>query len=156
MKTLLKTSALLCVVASLVNANVSISSASYQEQTKMMENGEKMTSWVKASKVIPGTVIRYVNALENSANETANQLVVSNPIPENMEYLANSATCQTGCSLDYSVDGGKSYDKAENLYVGFAEERHLARASEYTNIRWTIDSLLATSQSAVEYKARLK
>jgi uncharacterized repeat protein (TIGR01451 family) len=156
MKTLLKTSALLCVVASLVNANVSISSASYQEETKVMKNGEKVSSWVKASKVVPGTVIRYVNALENSGTQSASQLVVNNPVPQNMEYVANSASCQSGCSLSYSVDGGKSYSQPEKLYVGVGQERHVAQASEYTNIRWTLDSLEATSQSAVEYKARLK
>lgn len=156
MKTLLKTSALLCVVASLVNANVSISSASYQEEIKVMESGEKTTEWVKATKVVPGTLIRYVNALENLGNQKAEKLVVKNPIPKNMVYVSNSASCQTACALAYSVDGGKSYKKAENLYVGTGEKRHLAEASEYTDIKWVLDALAATSQSSVEYQARLK
>ena len=156
MKTLLKTSALLCVVASLVNANVTISSASYQEEMKVMESGKKTTTWVKATKVVPGTLIRYVNALDNLGKQKAEKLVVKNPIPENMEYVASSASCQTACSLSYSVDGGKSYKQAEDLYVGTGEERHLAQASEYTDIKWVLDSLAATSQSSVEYKARLK
>jgi hypothetical protein len=73
-----------------------------------------------------------------------------------MVYVSNSASCETGCALAYSVDGGKSYKKAEKLYVGVGQERHIAQASEYTNIKWTIDSLSATSESFVEYKARLK
>ncbi len=156
MKTLLKTSALLCVLASLANASVSISSASYQEEVKVMESGERTTTWVKATKVVPGTLIRYVNALDNVGDKKAEKLVVKNAIPEHMEYVASSASCQTDCSLSYSVDGGKSYKNAEELYVGTGEKRHLAEASEYTDIRWVLDVLDATSQSSVEYKARLK
>ena len=156
MKTLLKTSALLCVFASLVNANVSISSASYQEEVKVMESGKKTTEWIKATKVVPGTIIRYVNALDNLGDKKAEKLVVKNTIPKHMVYVSNSASCKTDCSVSYSVDGGESYNKAENLYVGVGEKRHLAQASEYTDIRWVLDVLAPISQSSVEYKARLK
>ena len=153
MKKLVMTSALLLTM---VQANVSINSASFQEQTKVTQSGEKVKEWVKASKVVPGTVIRYVNSLENAGEKSATKLVVNNPVPENMEYVANSAACASGCSLSYSVDGGENYGQPESLYLGVGEERHLAKASEYTNIRWVVDSLAASSQSSVEYKARLK
>lgn len=153
MKKLLMTSALLLTM---VQANVSINSASFQEQTKITANGEKVKEWVKASKVVPGTVIRYVNSLENSGEKSATKLVVNNPVPENMEYVANSASCASECVLSYSVDGGENYAQPEELYVGVGKERHLAKASEYTDIRWVVDSLGATAQSSVEYKARLK
>jgi hypothetical protein len=81
---------------------------------------------------------------------------VNNPVPENMEYVANSAVCASDCSLSYSVDGGKNYGQSESLYMGVGEKRHLAKASEYTHIRWVLNSLGATSESSVEYKARLK
>ena len=139
-----------------LQANVSISSASYQKQTKINEAGEKVTTWVKAQKVVPGTTIRYVNSLENSGNEEATKLVVNNPIPENMEYVANTASCQAGCEISYSVDGGVTFNQPSELFVGVNQERHIAKASEYTNIRWIVDSLTATSQSSVEYQARLK
>jgi len=139
-----------------LQAKVTISSSSYQEQVKVTEDGQQVREWVDASKVIPGTVIRYVNSLENSGTQLATKLVVNNPIPENMEYLANTASCQSICSISYSVDGGKTFKEASDLFVGIGEERHVAQASEYTNIKWVLDSLSATSQSAVEYKARLK
>lgn len=156
MKKLLATSALLLTMVSMAQANVSINSASFQEASKITASGEKVTEWVKASKVVPGTVIRYVNSLENAGAKDATKLIVNNPVPENMEYVANSANCQSGCSMTYSVDGGVTYNTPESLYVGVGEERHLAKASEYTNIRWVVDSLSAASQSSVEYKARLK
>jgi len=153
MKKLIMTSALLLTM---VQANVSINSASYQEVTKITASGEKVKEWVRASKVVPGTVIRYVNSLENSGDKAATKLVVNNPVPENMEYVANSASCAGTCLISYSVDGGEHYGQAETLYVGVGQERHLAKASEYTNIRWVLESLEARSQSSVEYKARLK
>jgi len=156
MKIFLKASSLLFVVASLAQANVSINSTSYQEITKITPTGEKSKEWVKAEKIVPGTVVRYVNRLENSGVETATKLLIKNPIPKNMEYVADSAACQGSCTLSYSVDGGESFKNPSELYVGEGENRHVAKASEYTDIRWVIDSLVANSQSFVEYKARLK
>jgi uncharacterized repeat protein (TIGR01451 family) len=156
MKNLVKTSIVLLAMMSMAQANVSINSASFQEHTKVLPGGKKVKEWVKASKVVPGTVIRYLNTLTNSGDKKATKLVVNNPIPENMEYIANSASCQGSCTISYSVDGGKTYKQPEELFVGVGEERHQAQASEYTDIRWVVDALAATSQSAVEYKARLK
>ena len=153
MKKLLTTSALLL---SMVQASVNIHSTSYQEEAKITPTGEKTKEWVKASKVVPGTVVRYVNSLENAGTKSARKLVVKNPIPKSMEYVENSASCQNGCTMTYSVDGGKNYNNAEALYVGVGENRRLAKASEYTDIQWIVDSLLANTQSTVEYKARLK
>jgi uncharacterized repeat protein (TIGR01451 family) len=156
MKNFVKTSAIVLAMMSMAQANVSISSTSLQEQIKVSPSGEKVKEWIKASKVVPGTVIRYVNTIENSGDKPARKLVVNNPIPENMEYVANTATCEGTCIITYSVDGGKSFKKPEELFLGVGEERHMAKATEYTDIRWVVDTLATTSQSTVEYKARLK
>lgn len=156
MKFFLKASTLLFVVVSMAQANVTLNTASFQEQTKVTVTGEKVKEWVKASKVIPGTVVRYVNTLENQGDDVATKLVIKNPIPKNMEYVANSASCASECTLSYSVDGGKSYKQPSELYVGEGEKRHLAKASDYTDIKWVVSSLSATAQSSVEYQARLK
>jgi len=156
MKFILKASLLLFTVVNLAQANVSISSTSLQEVTKVTPSGEKIKEWAKTEKVVPGTVVRYVNTLKNSGATTATKLLVKNPIPNNMEYVAGSAACQGSCSLSYSIDGGQSFKSPSELYVGVGENRHLAKASEYTDIRWIIDALAANSQSFVDYKARLK
>jgi len=137
-------------------AEVSISSTSYQEVVKVNSSGEKVKEWIPTAKVVPGTIVRYVNTLNNSGEEKATKLVVNNPIPENMEYVANSATCQSECSIRYSVDGGKTFQEPSELFVGEDQERHLAQAKEYTNIRWVLTALDAHSTSSVAYKAKLK
>ena len=156
MRKLLTTSALLLSMVSMASANVSIASTSYQKMTKVLESGEKVEEWARASKVVPGTLIRYVNSLENAGNKVATKLVVNNPIPENMEYVADTASCQDDCTVTYSIDGGKSFKKASELFLGEGENRHQARPSEYTDIRWVVEKLDASSQSSVEYRARLK
>lgn len=156
MDILLRTGVLAVSLMGMVYANVSISADSYQEKRKLTEDGRYVQEWVKAEKVIPGTVIRYVNSLKNSGKEVAEKLVIDNPIPKNMIYVGNSASCQSQCSLFYSVDGGKSYKKPEELFVGSGEARHIAKASEYTDIRWVVDRLATVSESTVEFKALLK
>ena len=138
-----------------LNANVTINSTSYQEEVTTSETGEKVKSWVKTHKVVPGSVVRYVNTLENSGTQPATSLVVNNPIPEHMEYVAGTASCQSGCLITYSVDGGQTFKQASELFIE-GEERHLAKASEYTDIRWVVEKLPSMAQSNVEYQARLK
>ena len=156
MKIFLKASALIFAVVGMAQANVSISSASFQELTKVTLSGEKVKEWVKSEKIVPGTMVRYVNTLENEGTQVATKLLIKNPIPKDMEYVANSAACQGTCTLSFSIDGGESFKNPTELYVGLGEERHLAKASEYTDIRWVVDTLASNSQSFVEYKARLK
>lgn len=156
MRKILKISLVILSLTAMTYANVSITASSYQEQTVVSQDGEKSSEWVSAKKVVPGTVIKYVNSLNNSENKLATKLVVTNLVPDNMEYVADSASCQTGCVLSYSVDGGKSYRQPSELFVGAGEKRHMANAREYTNIKWVIEQLKAKSQSNVEYKARLK
>ena len=155
MKKLLVT-AILFGMVTLAQAGVSIYSASFQEQVKVNEKGEKVKEWVKASRVVPGTIIRYINTLNNNGKVSVSKLVVNNPVPQNMEYVANSASCQDECSISYSVDGGKTFKEPMELFLGVGQNRHLAKASEYTNIRWVVRRLDAKMQSSVEYKARLK
>ena len=156
MKKMLTKSVLFLGLSIMAQAEVNIHSASYQQQVEVSASGEKVEKWVKATKVVPGSIIRYVNVLNNSGSIKATKLVINNPIPKNMEYVLESASCETTCSLSYSVDGGKTYNKEENLYVGQGEERHLAKASEYTDVRWVLENLSANSKSNVEYQARLK
>ncbi len=149
-------STLLFAVVTMAQAEVTINSTSLQEVAKVMPTGEKTKAWVKAEKIVPDTVVKYVNTLTNSGTEVATHLVVKNPIPKNMEYVANSASCQSGCKITYSVDGGASFQEASELFLGVGEARHLAKASEYTDIQWVVATLNGNAQSSVEYKARLK
>lgn len=156
MNKILKISTLCLCMATMLQANVSISSNSFQEKVHLGENGQKTKAWVKADKIVPGTVIKYVNSLVNSGDKKASHLVVKNPIPKNMQYVANTAQCETTCKITYSVDHGATFHVAGALYVTEESGKRLAKASEYTDIMWVVDTLDAKTKSFVEYKAQLK
>jgi len=94
MKVLVKTAFLAVSLIGMAEANVSISASSYQEKTQLSEDGQKVKAWVKAEKVVPGTVIRYVNALNNSGNKLATKLVVDDTISKNKDEVGECASCQ--------------------------------------------------------------
>ena len=134
-----------------LHAKVSITSFSYQKVKK-----NKRIKWVKASKVIPGTVLLYQNSLLNEDKVTAKKLVIVNAIPEQMRYIKGSAKCKKRCNVTFSVDGGKTFHKSKKLFVGKGKKRHRAKVSEYTTIRWVVNELKGGKKTFVQYKARLK
>jgi len=136
-----------------VHAEVSITSQSYQKVLK-----KKKEKWLKASKVVPGAVVKYVNTLKNSGKGTAENLSIINAIPKHMLYVKGSAKCKKKCTITYSVDGGKTFNKPKKLFVKDKKTRksRRAKAKEYTAIRWVVTKLKGKKKTTVEYKARLK
>lgn len=139
------------VMAIAAQAEVTITSQSYQKVVK-----KKKAKWVKATKVVPGSVILYMNTLKNKGTQTAKKLTVVNAIPEHMQYVKGTAKCKTACRVTYSVDGGKTFNKPKKLFVGKGKKRHQAKASEYTTIMWVVNTLKGGKKTSVRYKARLK
>jgi len=143
----------LSVMALNVQADVTIKSQSYQKVIK-----KKKAKWVKAAKVVPGSVVLYVNTLKNKGKETAQNLTVVNAIPEHMDYLKSTAKCKSKCDITYSVDGGKTFNKAKKLFVKDKKTKKMrrAKASEYTTIKWVVGKLKGGKKTTVQYKAKLQ
>lgn len=150
-KLLISLSIAMSVMTIASQAEVTINSQSYQKVIK-----KKKAKWVKATKVIPGSVILYMNRLKNKGTQTAEKLTVVNAIPEHMQYIKGTAKCKSDCLVTYSVDGGKTFDKPKKLFVGKGKKRHRAKASEYTTIMWVVKKLKGGKKTTVQYKARLK
>jgi len=138
------------VFSSIVYADVSIKSKSLQEKTI-----NKQTTWVKAAKVIPGTKIRYVNTISNNGNATAQNLVITNPVPKHMLYVGESAKCSGVCTITYSIDG-KVFDVPAKLFVTENGKKRVAKAIEYKAIRWVVQTLGAKQSSSVQFDATLE
>ncbi len=136
-----------------VQAEVSIGSQSYQKVVK-----KKKAKWVKATKVIPGSVVLYINTISNKGTQKAENLVIVNHIPKHMDYLNGTARCKSKCDVSYSVDGGKTFAKPNKLYVKdkkTKKKRH-AKAKEYTSIKWIVSKLKGGKKTSVQYRARLQ
>ena len=134
-------------------AQVIIKSQSFQKIIK-----KKKTKWVKATKVIPGSVVLYVNTLKNKGKEKAKNLMVINNIPAHMNYVKGTAKCKSKCSVTYSVDGGKTFNKPKKLFVKDKKTKKVrrAKAKEYTTIKWVVAKLKGSKKTTVQYQARLQ
>ena len=118
--------------------------------------GQSKTTWQELSskrvKVVPTEVIRYTLSGENVSDRAVNNLVVTQPIPNQTKYVLSSATVAQngGAEITYSIDGAKTFVKKPVIKVtlpnGTVEERP-APAEAYTHIRWnfgdTVDSGVA-------------
>ena len=131
---------------------VEVTLKSYQKARK---NGKIV--WVKAKKVIPGTVVRYVNTIKNNEQETIRNLVLKNHIPKHMRYISGSSKCKTPCTTYFSIDDGKHFALPEKLIVKDKKTGKVRKAkpSEYTTIQWVIDALEPGKKTRVSFKAKL-
>ena len=68
--------------------------------------------------MIPGDEVRYTITFENDGpnRSDAGTVVITNPVPENTQYIADSAF-GSGTTIQFSVDGGKTFHPANELTV---------------------------------------
>lgn len=154
MKKMIKFLILSGLAATALQAQVGIKSESLQ---LVLEDDKKV--WKQATKVIPGTVIRYINTVTNDDKEVATNLVVVNNVSEYMEYQSDSATCGSNqCEITYAVDIKEGYKTPGELYITDPKTKltRLAKASEYRSIRWVIKKLDKNAVVKVQYESKLK
>lgn len=150
---------LLCVTTILQaeEGKVTLTSKSLKESIVIDKNGNKIIKLIDTKKVLPGDTVFYENSVDNGKAEPVKNMVLNNPIPKEMAYLTDSAKCEKPCTILYSVDNGKVFDKPENLKIKTEKGVHIARADEYTNVRWILNQPLAPNQKvSVSYKAKLR
>lgn len=121
------------------------------------EKGEKEIQRVEASKVVPGDTVIYTIFYTVIGNETVNDIVINNPIPEHMIYKGGTALGENA-SITFSIDNGKVFDSPENLKVKDEEDKErVAMASEYTHIRWALTQAVEPGETGqVSYRAQLE
>jgi len=119
--------------------------------------GLEETKRVPAAKVPPGVAVIYTLHADNKGSKPATDVVVTDPIPEHMDYVDGSATSD-GTKLTFSADGGKTWAAKDKLVIkekGGATRA--AAANEITHIRWQFEKPIAPGESrAVEFRARVE
>jgi uncharacterized repeat protein (TIGR01451 family) len=126
-------------------------------ESKSVDGGRESVKLVPADRVVPGDRVLYTLEVRNAGAAALNAPVVIHPIPEHMRYVVDSAV-GPGAEVSYSVDGGKSFDRAEALNVRGADgQQRAATAADYTHIRWRLkNSLKANSVAFVRFRALVK
>ncbi len=141
------------LITTAVQAQVDIKSQSLQ-----MEKTEKGVKWVKATTVVPGTVIRYVYDISNDDKDIAENVEFVNHISKHMEMQENTMSCTGNCDITYSVDIKEGYKKPSNLYVidTQTKKRRAAMAKDYVSIKVIIKTLGKNKTKTIHYESKLK
>src|ERR1700736_4071976 len=119
--------------------------------------GRELVKLIPADRVVPGDRVIYTLEVRNTGATALETPIVTHPVPEHMRYVADSAV-GPGAEVSYSVDGGHSFEHAENLSVPGGDGRpRPAVAADYTDIRWQLkNSLKANSVAFVRFRALVK
>ena len=151
---------ILFILAAFTNqalAQIEVKTVAEIEVTETDKQGKKTVKRTAPTTVVPGTEVIYTITAKNTGAEAADNIMVTNPVPEHTVYIDGSAF-GAGTNITFSVDGGKSFDQAKKLTVKDAKgEARPAKAADYTHVRWTFQFSLQPGQEApVWYRTRVK
>lgn len=122
------------------------------------EFGTEVAKRVAADKanVVPGDTVIYTIIYTNYGNKPATDIVINNPVPEQMIYVDKSAE-GAGTRIDFSVDRGKSFAPLEKLKLrDSAGKERPAIAGDVSNIRWTLEKPLKPGGTGrVSFRAKV-
>lgn len=161
MKNLIKTTLLATAVFMNAQAyaqeqgHLNVTTTVQKEQVTLTDNGEREVQLVEATSVVPGDNVIYTITFRNVSEEPAENVVITNPVPDNLTYIDGSAF-GPGTVIEFSVDGGQTYGAADELKVPNNGGVRAARAEDFTHLRWVLQNdLAAGSQAFASFRAVL-
>jgi hypothetical protein len=110
-----------------------------------------------ADRVVPGDELIYTVEIRSTTPVSQPPPTIDYPIPEHMRYVPDSAV-GAGAAVSYSIDGGRSFARAEELFVmGKDGQKRPATAEDYTHIRWQLKHILkGNSVAFARFRAIVK
>lgn len=135
---------------------IAIETTAEIEQTYLDERGEMAIRLTPIRKVAPGDQVVWTITAKNVCDRPAENIVIANPVPEHMTYVAGSAM-GVGATITYSLDQQEFKDAAELTVSEAGGAVRTARPDEYRAIRWSYASPFAPGATAfVRYRAVVK
>lgn len=126
-----------------------------KEEVFVNDAGETERRLVPADTVVPGESVVYTITFTNISDEAAENVIITNPISENLSYVDGSAF-GAGMVIQFSVDGGQSFGEPDELTVASNGDQRPARAEDFTHVRWIMQNELnAGDQGMASFRARL-
>jgi uncharacterized repeat protein (TIGR01451 family) len=140
-----------------VPANPIAIKAVAEVEVRTLEKGHETSKLVPADRVVPGDRLFYTLQVLNTDAAPVAAPTVTYPVPEHMEYVADSAI-GPGAEVSFSVDAGRSFDSPEKLKVRTPEgSLRPAVAADYTHIRWQLKkNLKGHAVAFVRFRALVK
>ena len=118
-------------------------------ETKVLveKDGKKVEKKIPAVKVLPGKIVYYTTEYKNISKKSVDGINIINPIPKLTKYVKGSAWGDNA-SVSFSIDGGKTWGKADTLKVkGKDGKKVKAKSSDYTHIRWKHNGALKSGST---------
>lgn len=99
--------------------------------------------------IVPGERIIYSLDFENDKSEPANDIVLTMPIPAEVQYIEGTADSPQS-NVTFSADGGESFSSRQSVMVmDAAGNIRAAGAGELTHIRWSVPGPVQAGDSGV-------
>ena len=137
-------------------SHIDVQTTVQKEEVFLNDTGEEEKRLVPAEKVLPGETVYYTITFTNTSDEVADNVVVTNPIAEELMYLDGSAF-GPGMDIVFSVDGGEMFAAANELNVTENGETRAAEAKDFTHVRWVMQNdLAAGAQGTARFAAILE
>jgi uncharacterized repeat protein (TIGR01451 family) len=136
---------------------VKLTSTVFRQVEVENEQGVKVVELIPVDKALPGEALVIRITYANTSSEPARNIVIVNPVPDQMSYVSGSAAGDLVVST-FSIDSGKSFDLPEKLQVEGEDGKMItAPAGKYTHVRFRrIEALDAGQEDNVSFKAVLK
>lgn len=126
-----------------------------EEEIEIIDKqGNRSLKRVAAENIIPSDTIVYSTRYQNNGKEAADNVVITNIIPQEVTYLPGSA--QGAKHITYSIDGGKHFDQEENLYIMTRDGKNRpATTKDYSHIRWLIPHVNSGKTGSVSFLSKV-
>lgn len=137
-------------------AHLDIQTVVQKEEAFINDNGDTDKKLVAADVVVPGETVFYTITFTNISDESADNIVITNPIADDLVYVDGSAF-GPGADLQFSVDGGETYAAAADLTVIEDGVSRAAEPRDFTHVRWVMkNTLSAGAQATARFAAILE
>jgi uncharacterized repeat protein (TIGR01451 family) len=138
---------------------IELKSVSEVEITVQNDKGEDEILRVDTAmaNVTSGDTVIFTNYYENLGEKPMDDVVLVNPVPVHMIYVADTAE-GAGTIIEFSVDQGQSYNTPEKLRIKDEEGKEkVAEATDYTHIRWVFTGSIGKGGDGnVSFRAKVK
>lgn len=137
-------------------AHLDVQTVVQKQEVFVNDAGVSDTRLVAADVVVPGETVFYTITFTNVSEETADNVVITNPIADDLVYVEGSGF-GPGADMQFSVDGGETFAAADELSVTEDGETRPAEAADYTHVRWVLkNDLDAGAQATARFAAVLE
>lgn len=124
--------------------------------------GKEQVKWSNLADdavVNPGDILRYSVSSANTSTSATQNLIITQPIPQQMVYQLDTAKSQNQAEVTYSTDNGKTFVAKPIIKVKTESGKTIekpAPAETYTHIRWKFGSLPSAAGITAMYQVQVQ